>query len=134
MPNIFYKFIHLQMFNNKHESVHLQDAWRQIFVFRKSCLSQKEENSCLWSYGRVFLFSDFQLTRENCECFLRNINKFLRYRTLCKSILKCESRQKASNYHGLYFLRYSGYLSFETLGLDHFGRFASKICEIQVRL
>ena len=27
-----------------------------------------------------------------------------------------------------------GVLSFELLGLDHFGRFSTKICEIQVRL
>ena len=37
----------------------------KIFVFRKSCLSQTEENGCLWSYGRASLVSDFKLTREN---------------------------------------------------------------------
>ena len=32
--------------------------------------------------------SDFKLTQENMTCYLRDINKFLKYRTLCKSILK----------------------------------------------
>ena len=62
---MFYKFIHLQLFNIKHKIVHLQVVWRQIFVFQKSCLSQTEENGGLWSYGRVSLVSDFKLTREN---------------------------------------------------------------------
>ena len=65
LQNVFYKFIHLQLFIIKHKIVHLQVFWRQIFVFRKSYLSQTEENSCLWSYGRVSLVSDFKLTREN---------------------------------------------------------------------
>ena len=34
----------------------------------------------------------------------------------------------------LFFLIYSEYLSFEALGLDHIGRFRTKICEIQVGL
>ena len=64
MPNIFYKFVHLQLFNIKHKIVHLQFVWRQIF-FQKSCLSQTEENGCLWTYGRASLVSDFKLTQEN---------------------------------------------------------------------
>ena len=65
LPNIFYKFIHLQLFNIKHKIVYLQVVWRQIFVFTKSCLSQTEENGCLWKYERASLVSDFKLTREN---------------------------------------------------------------------
>ena len=35
------------------------------FLFWESCLSQREENGCLWTYGRASLVSDFKLTREN---------------------------------------------------------------------
>ena len=78
LPNIFY--------NINHKIVHLQVVWDQIFVFRKSCLSQTEENSCLWSYGPATLVLDFKLTGENGDLLsLRH----LKYRTLCKSILKC---------------------------------------------
>ena len=65
-------------------------------------------------------------------CNLREINKFLRYHT--KSILKCGFPTKGIKLTRLYFLRYWEYLSFETLGLDHFGRFGTKIFKIQLRL
>ena len=55
-PNIFYKFIYLQLFNIKHKIIHLQVVSRQIFVLRKSCLSQTEENGCLWTYKNDDLF------------------------------------------------------------------------------
>ena len=61
LPNMFYKFIHLQLFNIKHEIVHLQVVWRQIFVFQKSYLSQTEENGYLWTS----LISHFKLPWEN---------------------------------------------------------------------
>ena len=89
MSNIFYKFIHLQLFNIKHKIAHLQIVWRQIFVFRKLCLSQTEENGCLWSYRRASLVSHFKPTRENDDLLSWETNKFSRYRTVCKSILKC---------------------------------------------
>ena len=65
LPNIYYEFVHVQLFNIRHEIVHLQVVWRQVFVLRKSCLSQIEEDVCLWTYGRGYLVSDFKLTREN---------------------------------------------------------------------
>ena len=52
-------------FNIKRKIVHLQVVQRQIFVFRKSCLSQTEEKGCLWSCGCASLVSDFKITREN---------------------------------------------------------------------
>ena len=66
-------------------------------------------------------------------CHLRDINKFLRYRNLCKSILKCGFPAKGIELTR-FFLKYSEYLRFEILGLDHFGRFGTKVCEIQARL
>ena len=53
------------MFNIRYKIVHLQVVWHQIFVIRKSCLLQKEENGCLWSYGPMCLVSDFKLTLKN---------------------------------------------------------------------
>ena len=46
----------------------------KIFVFRKPCLSQTEENGCLWSYGCAFLVLDFKLTWENDD-LLSSIHK-----------------------------------------------------------
>ena len=65
LPNIFYKLVHLHLLNIKYKNDHLQVAWRQIFVFRKLCLSQTEENKYLWTYGRASLVSDFKPTPEN---------------------------------------------------------------------
>ena len=65
LQNIVYNFFHLQMFNIRYKIVHLQVVWCQIFVIRKSCLLQKEENGCLWSYGRMSLVLDFKLTLKN---------------------------------------------------------------------
>ena len=62
---MFYKFVYLQLFNIENKIVHLQVVWSQIFVFWKSCLSQTEENGCLWSQGRASLDSDFKLMWEN---------------------------------------------------------------------
>ena len=86
---MFYKFFHLKLFNIKHKIVHIQIVWRHIFVFQKPCLLQTEENGCLWTYGRSSLILDFKLNGKLMTCSHRDINKFLRYRTLCKSILKC---------------------------------------------
>ena len=53
---------------------------------------------------------------------------------MCKSILKCGFLTKGIELTRFVLFEYSEYLSFEYLGLDHFGRFDKKICEIQVRL
>ena len=64
-------------------------------------------------------------------CHLRDINKVLRYHTLCKSILKCEFPTKGIEQTWfVLFVR----TALRYLGLDHFGRFGMKICEIQVRI
>ena len=65
LPNMFYKFVYLQLFNNKNKIVHLQVVWSQIFVSWKSYLLQTEENCCLWTYGWASLVSDFKFTQEN---------------------------------------------------------------------
>ena len=62
---MFYKFVHLQLLNIKHEIVQLEVVCRQFFVFRRSCLSQTEENDCLWNYGCASLVWDFKFTLEN---------------------------------------------------------------------
>ena len=60
----------------------------KFFVFQKSCLSQTEETAV---NGIMDLRSYLQILNspgKMMTCYLRDINKFLRYRTLCKSILK----------------------------------------------
>ena len=40
----------------------------KLFIFKLfdvKCLSQTEEDGCLWSYGCASLILDFELTREN---------------------------------------------------------------------
>ena len=86
---MFYKFVHLKLFNIKQKIVHIQIVLRNIFVFQKPCLSQTEENGCLWTYGRMSLILDFKLKGKMITFYLRDINKFFRYRTLRKNILKC---------------------------------------------
>ena len=67
-------------------------------------------------------------------CYLRDTNKFFRYRTLCTNILKCKFPTKGIELTRLEFFEGPRVLSFEALGLDHFGRFGTKICGKQVRL
>ena len=86
---MFYKFVHLKLFNIKRKIVHIQIVLRHIFVFQKPCLLQTEENGCLWTYGRMSLILDFKLKGKMMTFYLRDINKFFRYRTLRKIILKC---------------------------------------------
>ena len=57
---------------------------------------------------RAYLASNFKLTRENDDmmtCYLRDINKFLRYCTLYKSILKCGYPTKSTRLTWFVFLR-----------------------------
>ena len=67
-------------------------------------------------------------------CYLRDRNKILRYRTLCRNILKCKFPTKGIELTRSNFLKAHWCLSFEALGLDHFGRFGTKICGKQVKL
>ena len=139
MPNIFYKFAHLQLFNIKHKIVHLQVVRRQIFFLRKSCLSQTEENCCLWTYGRASLVSDFNSSGKMRTCYLWDIYKFfLRYCALRKSVLKCGFPTNGIKLTRFVLFEAIGVPQLSSalryLGLGHFGKYRMKICEIQVRL
>ena len=67
-------------------------------------------------------------------CYLRDTNKFLRYRTLCTNILKCKFPAKGIELILLENFEGPRGLSFGALGSDHFGRFGRKICGKQVIL
>ena len=61
----------------------------KFFVFQKSCLSQTEETAV---NGIMDVRSYLQILNspgKMMTCYLRDINKSLRWRTMCKSILKC---------------------------------------------
>ena len=90
----------------KHEVVH-KLVLRQMFVFRKSYLSKTEENGCLWT--RVLSFGDLNSPGKMMTCYLRDINKFLRYCTLRKSILKCGFPTKG--------IKLTQFVLFEVLGV-----------------
>ena len=53
------------------------------FLFSENHIFRKQKRTAV--YGRASLNSPGKMM----ICYLRDINKFLRYRTLCKSILKC---------------------------------------------
>ena len=50
-------------------------------------ISRKQKRATI--YGCASLVSDFKVTRENDDLLHKNTNKFLTYRILCASILKC---------------------------------------------
>ena len=94
------------------------------FLFSENHVFRKQKRKTV--YGVMDACPQFRflnLLGKMMTCYLRDINKFLRYRTLCKSILKCGFPTKGIELYGLYFLTQAEYLSFE----DHFGRFGTKI-------
>ena len=136
MPNIFDKFVYLQLFNIKHKIVHLQVVWCHIFVFQKSYLLQIEGNGCLWSYGHASLVSDFKLTRENDDLLsLRHKYIFeLLHPVQDYTKMLIPDKRYQTNIVCTFWDTWSTSALRYILGLDHFGRFSTKICEIQVRL
>ena len=134
MPNIFYKFVHLQLFNIKHKIAPLQVVWRQIFVFLRSCLSQTEEKGCLWTYGSASLDLDFKLTRENDDLLSLRQKQIFEVPHPVQEYTKMRIHDR--KYRTNTFCTFWGTRSTSAsryLGLDHFGRYHTKICEIQVR-
>ena len=67
-------------------------------------------------------------------CYLRDVNKFLRYRTLCMNILRCKFPTKSIELTWLEFFEGPRVHRFDALGLDHFDRLGAKICRKQVKL
>ena len=109
------------------------------FLFSENHVFRKQKRTAV--YGVMDARPQFRILNslgKMMTCYLRDINKFLRYRTLCKSILKYGFPTKGIELtrFALFeiLLRYSKYLSLEALGLDEFGRFGRKICKIKLRL
>ena len=84
-------------------------------------------------YGRASLVSGFQLTPGNDD-LLSLRHKQIFAVTHPVHILKCGFPTKGIEVTRLNFFESSRVLSFEGLGLDHFGSFSTKICRIQVKL
>ena len=60
------------------------------FLFSENHVFRKQKRTAV--YGVMDVHPQFQILNslgKMMTCYLRDINKFLRYRTLCKSILKC---------------------------------------------
>ena len=88
---------------------------------------------------RIFMdvhpqFRVFNSTRKMMICYLRDVNKFLRYRTLCMNILRCKFPTKSIELTWLEFFEGPRVHRFDALGLDHFDRLGAKICRKQVKL
>ena len=112
-----------------------------LFIFNYLTSNFCFSKNILFANRRERLFMDarpqfrvFNSPGKMMTCYLRDTNKFLRYRTLCTNILKCGFPTKGIEVTQLEFLEGPRVLSFEALGLDHFGRFGTKICGIQVKL
>ena len=105
MPDEFCKFVH-QLFNVKCKVAHLQ-LFDVSFSFSEKHIFRKQKRTTV--YERTSISSDFKLTRKNDYCYLRNINKFLRYRTLWTSILKCRFSTKG--------IELARFVFFEVLGV-----------------
>ena len=60
------------------------------FLFSENHVFRKQKRTAV--YGAMDVRPQFRILNslgKMMTCYLRDINKFLRYRTLCKSILKC---------------------------------------------
>ena len=60
------------------------------FLFSENHVFRKQKRTAV--YGLMDARPQFRILNspgKMMTCYLRDINKFLRYRTLCKSILKC---------------------------------------------
>ena len=78
------------------------------FFFSKSHVFCKE-NGCFWTHGRASFVSYFKLIQENDDLLSWDINKFLRYRTLYNSILKCAFMKRG--------IELTRFVLFEVLGI-----------------
>ena len=83
LPNIFYKFVHLKLKLLIFKLFEVESLFSKNHVFRK------------WKrtavYGLMDACPQFRILNspgKMVTCYLQDIKKFLRYRTLCKSILK----------------------------------------------
>ena len=139
-------FINLFIFNCLTSNINLfifNCLASNINLFNFNCLTS---NFCFlkdifFASTRERMFMDarpyfrvFNSTGKMMTCYLRDTNKFLRSRTLCTNILKCKFPTKGIELTRLEFFEGPRVLSFEALGLDHFGRFGTKICGKEVKL
>ena len=85
MPHTVYKFVYLQLFNVKYKFVHLH-LLDVKFLFSKKHIFLKQRKRLLMDMHPQFriLNSPWKMM----TCYLRDTDTFLRYRTLCASILK----------------------------------------------
>ena len=105
------------------------------FLFSENHLFRKQKRTTI--YGLTDVRPQFRILNSPGKMmtpYLCEINKFLRYRTLCKSILKRGFPTEGIKLTCFVLFEVLGVPQLQVLGLDHFSRFGKKICEIQVRL
>ena len=85
--NVKYKSAYLQLFNVKYKFIQLQ-LFDVKFLFSEEHIFHKQKRTDV--YGRASLIAGFNSTGKMMACYLRDRNKILRYRTLCRNILKCK--------------------------------------------
>ena len=108
---------------------------REILVFRKSYLLQTEEKGCLRTYGHASLVSDFKLIRENDDLLSSRHKHIFEGLHLVQEYTKmqiADKRYQTNTVHTFYGTWSTSALTY--LSLNHFPRYRTKICEMQVRL
>ena len=107
--NCLIYFINLFIFNclTSNINIFIFNLFDVKFLFSENHIFHKQKKSTV--YGRASLVSDFKLTGKMMTCYFRGMNKFLRYRTQCKSILKCGFPAKG--------MKLTTFILFEVLGV-----------------
>ena len=92
LRNRFYKFVHLQLFSIKYKFVHLQlfDV-KFLFSEKKIYFGRRREQLFMNARSQFWILNS---SGQMMTCYLRGTNTFLRYRTVCTSILKCRFPEK----------------------------------------
>ena len=111
LPNTFYKFVHLQLFNMKHK-LFIFKLFDVKFLFCENHVFPKQRRTTVYGLmdGRP-QFGILNSARKMMTCYPRDINKFLRQGLLCKSILKYRFPTKG--------IELTRFVLFEVLGIPH---------------
>ena len=91
LRNRFCKLLHLQLFNAKYKFVQFE-LFDVKFLFPENISSASKRE--LLFMDALLQFRVLKSLGKMMTCYLRDKNKFLRYCTLCTSILKCRFSTK----------------------------------------
>ena len=144
MPNRFYEFVHLQLFNVRYNFVHLQlfnirykfvhlQLFNVKFLLSKNHIFVTQKRTAV--YGRASLVSDFKLTWENDDLLSPRHKEIFEVQHPVYEYTKMRipyKRYQTNKAHAFWGTWRASALRYLVLG--HFGRYGAKICGIQMKL